>query len=145
MWWLFCYISFVLYCFLFNKFCVKYSYVYLFFISHNLILFRSLNQKLIPMKTVCRKKCAKLSFINIFIWFINIIIQGKSIFWYLGHRINTYIVFETAWFCIFVPNFKFTCDALRDLIRLVQILKCEKHLWWSVTFSKVVGWSLRLY
>ena len=29
------------------------------------------------------------------------------------------------------------CDALRDLVPLAQIKKCEKHPWKSVTFSKV--------
>ena len=37
------------------------------------------------------------------------------------------------------------CDALRDLIPLAQFKKCEKHLWSSVTFSKVAGFSLYLY
>ena len=31
------------------------------------------------------------------------------------------------------------CDALRDLVPLVQFKKHEKHLWRSVTFSKVAG------
>ena len=29
------------------------------------------------------------------------------------------------------------CDALRNLILIVQFKKCEKHPWGSVTFSKV--------
>ena len=28
-------------------------------------------------------------------------------------------------------------DALGDLVPFVQFLKCVKHPWWSVTFSKV--------
>ena len=31
------------------------------------------------------------------------------------------------------------CDALRDLVAFVQFKKREKHLWRSVTFSKVSG------
>ena len=30
-----------------------------------------------------------------------------------------------------------TCDALRDLVPLVQFKKCEKHSWRSVNFTKV--------
>ena len=37
------------------------------------------------------------------------------------------------------------CDALGDLIPLAQFKKCEKHLWSSVIFSKVAGFSLYLY
>ena len=33
------------------------------------------------------------------------------------------------------------CDALRDLVPFVQFKKREKHLWRSVNFSKVAGWS----
>ena len=35
-----------------------------------------------------------------------------------------------------------TCDALRDLVLLVQFKKREEHLWRSVNFSKVAGLSL---
>ena len=31
------------------------------------------------------------------------------------------------------------CDALRDLVPVVQFKKREKHPWRSVTFSKVLG------
>ena len=31
------------------------------------------------------------------------------------------------------------CDALRDLVPFLQFKKREKHLWRSVTFSKVAG------
>ena len=34
------------------------------------------------------------------------------------------------------------CGALRDLVPFVQFKKREKHPWRSVTFSKVVGFSL---
>ena len=40
---------------------------------------------------------------------------------------------------------RFTCDALRDLVPLVQFKKREKHPWKSVTFSKIAGFSLKLY
>ena len=36
------------------------------------------------------------------------------------------------------------CDALRDLVPLVQLEKRQKHPWRSVTFSKVTGFSLKL-
>ena len=36
----------------------------------------------------------------------------------------------------------FICDALRDLVPSVQLKKCEKHSWGSVTFSSVAGFSL---
>ena len=36
-------------------------------------------------------------------------------------------------------------DALRDLVPFVQFKKREKHLWRSVTFSKVVDLSLHVY
>ena len=34
------------------------------------------------------------------------------------------------------------CSALRDLVPFVQFKKREKHLWRSVNFSKVAGFSL---
>ena len=34
-----------------------------------------------------------------------------------------------------------TCDALRDLIPLVQFKQCEKHSWRSDNFSKVAGYN----
>ena len=37
------------------------------------------------------------------------------------------------------------CDALRDLVIFIQFKKREKHLWRSVNFSKVAGFSLQLY
>ena len=37
------------------------------------------------------------------------------------------------------------CGALRDLVPFVQFKKREKHPWRSVNFSKVAGFSLRLY
>ena len=36
------------------------------------------------------------------------------------------------------------CDALRDLVSFVQLLKREKHPWTSVTFSKVAGFHFFL-
>ena len=45
------------------------------------------------------------------------------------------------------PNFHkkiFICGALRDLIPFVQFKKRAKHPWRSVTFSKVVGFSMQL-
>ena len=36
------------------------------------------------------------------------------------------------------------CDALRDLVPLVQLKKRLKHPWRSVTFSKVTDFSLKL-
>ena len=36
-------------------------------------------------------------------------------------------------------------DALHDLVPFVQFKKRGKHSWRSVTFSKVTGFSLRLY
>ena len=41
--------------------------------------------------------------------------------------------------------FMLICDALGDLVPFAQFKKCEKHPWWSVTFSKVAGFSLQLY
>ena len=37
------------------------------------------------------------------------------------------------------------CDALPNLVPFLQFEKGEKHPWRSVTFSKVAGFSLRLY
>ena len=37
---------------------------------------------------------------------------------------------------------EYICDALRDLVPFVQFKKLEKHLWRSVNFSKVAGFSL---
>ena len=37
------------------------------------------------------------------------------------------------------------CDALRDLVPMVQFKKHEKHPWRSVNFSKVAGFSQQLY
>ena len=37
------------------------------------------------------------------------------------------------------------CGALRDLVPLVQFKKRGKYPWMSVSFSKVVGFSLQLY
>ena len=31
------------------------------------------------------------------------------------------------------------CDVLRDIVNFVQLKKCEKHPWRSITFSKVAG------
>ena len=36
-------------------------------------------------------------------------------------------------------NVPIICDVLRDLVPFVQFKKCEKHLWRSVTLSKVAG------
>ena len=36
----------------------------------------------------------------------------------------------------------FICDILRSLVPFLQLKKCKKHPWRSVTFSKV---SLQLY
>ena len=38
----------------------------------------------------------------------------------------------------------YLCDALRDLVPIVQFKKLEKHPWGSVNFSKVAD-SLQLY
>ena len=38
----------------------------------------------------------------------------------------------------------YLCDALRDLVPIVQFKKLEKHPWWSVNFSKVAD-SPQLY
>ena len=35
--------------------------------------------------------------------------------------------------------------ALRNLVPLAQFKKREKHLWRSVTFRKVAGFSMQLY
>ena len=40
---------------------------------------------------------------------------------------------------------KTLCDALRNLVLLVQFKKREKDPWRSVTFSKVTDLSLNLY
>ena len=37
------------------------------------------------------------------------------------------------------------CGALRDLVLFVQFKKRKKHPWRSVNFSKVAGFSLKLY
>ena len=37
------------------------------------------------------------------------------------------------------------CDALPDLVPFVQFKKREKQPWRSATFSKVSGFSLKLY
>ena len=37
----------------------------------------------------------------------------------------------------------FICDVLRDFLRFIQHKKREKHLWRSVTFSKVASWSTK--
>ena len=35
---------------------------------------------------------------------------------------------------------RYICDVLHDLVPFVQLKKKhEKHLWWSVPFSKVIG------
>ena len=36
-------------------------------------------------------------------------------------------------------------DTLHDLVPFVQYKKHEKHLWRSITFSKVTRFSLQLY
>ena len=36
------------------------------------------------------------------------------------------------------------CDALRDLIPVVQFKKREKRSWWSATFSKIAGFSFTI-
>ena len=36
-----------------------------------------------------------------------------------------------------LPNGKFICEALRDLLPFVQFKKCEKHPWRRDTLSKV--------
>ena len=36
------------------------------------------------------------------------------------------------------------CDALRDLIPVVQFKKREKRSWWSSTFSKIAGFSFTI-
>ena len=41
-------------------------------------------------------------------------------------------------------DYSILCDALRDLVLFVQFKKCEKHLWRSVNFSKVAGFSIFL-
>ena len=33
----------------------------------------------------------------------------------------------------------FICDILRSLVPFLQLKKCKKHPWRSVTFSKVAG------
>ena len=38
-----------------------------------------------------------------------------------------------------MSNVPIICDVLRDLVPFVQFKKCEKHLWRSVTLSKVAG------
>ena len=40
--------------------------------------------------------------------------------------------------------FTIKCDALRDLVPLVQFKNREKHPWRSVNFSKVASWSLQV-
>ena len=35
------------------------------------------------------------------------------------------------------PSLDLICDALRDLVPFVQFKKREKHLWRSVTFTKI--------
>ena len=40
--------------------------------------------------------------------------------------------------------FTVKCDALRDLVPLVQFKNREKHPWRSVNFSKVASWSLQV-
>ena len=42
-------------------------------------------------------------------------------------------------------DLKIHMDALHDLVPFVQFKKREKHRWWSVTFSKVAGFSLQLF
>ena len=37
------------------------------------------------------------------------------------------------------------CDAFHGLVPSVLLKKYEKHSWNSVTFSKVVGFSMQLY
>ena len=37
-----------------------------------------------------------------------------------------------------------TCDAFHDVVLFAQFEKSEKHLWRSVTFNEVAGWSLQL-
>ena len=41
--------------------------------------------------------------------------------------------------------FMYICDALHNLVPLVQFKKREKHPWRSVTFSKAVDWSMQFY
>ena len=45
-----------------------------------------------------------------------------------------------------IPDFLYFCDALRDLVPLIQFKKREKKKRWrNATFSKLAGSSLRLY
>ena len=52
---------------------------------------------------------------------------------------NMSLNFTADVFLSFVHNFQSICDALRDLVPLVQFKEREKHPWRSVNFSKVAG------
>ena len=49
------------------------------------------------------------------------------------------IVFSKQKYAESSQSNKIICDALRDLVALVQFDKREKHPWRSVNFSKVAG------
>ena len=46
---------------------------------------------------------------------------------------------------ILLSNSMVICDALGDLVLLIQFKKREKHPWRSINFSKVAGFSLQIY
>ena len=80
-------------------------------------------------------------------------LQSKLIDWFLYDRNIRYKIVRTfsnvndeCFFHLlksFISNLK--CGALRDLVLLVQFKKREKHPWRNVNFSKVAGFSLKLY
>ena len=90
------------------------------------------------------EKCRRLNVYWMGLRFLTLQISRTSIFCFISINVDQNLIINLK----NILNCSYSgfaiCDALRDLVPLVQLKKRQKHPWRSVTFSKVTGFSLKL-